>query len=89
MTALAVLVAVQDGLVDLDTPIAKYLPEFTINSRFDPHPESRITLRHMLSHWAGFTHDPPLGIDLDQPGYFERYIGRISDSSSAMVTPRS
>lgn len=80
VTALAVLMAVQDGLVDLDTPIAVYLPEFTINSRFAPHAEKRITLRHMLSHWAGFTHDPPVGIDLDEPGYFERYIGRISDT---------
>jgi CubicO group peptidase (beta-lactamase class C family) len=78
VTALAVLVAVEDGLVDLDTPIATYLPQFQIHSRFAPHPEKQITLRHMLSHWAGFTHDPPVGIDLDEPGYFERYIGRIS-----------
>jgi CubicO group peptidase (beta-lactamase class C family) len=80
VTALAVLLAVQDGLVDLDTPISKYLPEFTVHSRFAPHPENQITLRHMLSHWAGFPHDPPVGIDLDEPGYFERYIGRISDT---------
>ena len=80
VTALAVLMAVQDGLVNLDTPIASYLPEFTVNSRFAPNPERRITLRHMLSHWAGFTHDPPVGIDLDEPGYFERYVGRISDT---------
>lgn len=80
VTALAVLVAVQDGLVDLDTPISKYLPEFTVHSRFDPHPEDLITLRHMLSHWAGFTHDPPVGIDLDEPGYFGRYVASISDT---------
>jgi hypothetical protein len=34
----------------------------------------------MLSHWGGFTHDPPAGIKLDRPGYFERYIERISQT---------
>jgi CubicO group peptidase (beta-lactamase class C family) len=80
VTALAVLIAVQEGMVDLDTPISEYLPEFTINSRLDKHPEQLITLRHMLSHWAGFTHDPPAGLNLNQPGYYERYIAKISDS---------
>jgi len=80
VTALAVLVAVQDGLLDLDTPIREYLPELSLKSRFDERPEQRITLRHMLSHWAGFTHDPPAGLDLEHPGYFERYIGRISEA---------
>jgi CubicO group peptidase (beta-lactamase class C family) len=72
--------AVQEGLFDLDTPISKYVPDFTVHSRFEEHPEELMTLRHMLSHWAGFTHDPPVGINLDQPGYFERYIERISDT---------
>jgi len=80
VTALAVLMAVQDGLLDLDTPISDYVPDFTVQSRFDKHPEDLITLRHMLSHWAGFTHDPPLGIDLTQPDYFNQYIRRISDT---------
>jgi CubicO group peptidase (beta-lactamase class C family) len=80
VTALGVLMAVQDGLVDLDTPISAYLPDLSPPSRFDDHPEDLITLRHMLSHWAGFTHDPPVGLNLDQPGYFERYIEKISET---------
>jgi CubicO group peptidase (beta-lactamase class C family) len=80
VTALAVLMAVQEGLVDLDTPIKEYLHDFTVHSRIDEHPEELITLRKMLSHWAGFTHDPPAGIDLEQPHYFERYIKKISDT---------
>jgi len=80
VTALAVLFAVQEGLVDLDIPITEYLEDFTINSRFEKNPELQITLRHMLSHWASFAHDPPFGIDLEQRDYFRAYIDRISDT---------
>ncbi|MFQ5700936.1 MAG: serine hydrolase domain-containing protein [Acidobacteriota bacterium] len=61
VTATALLAAVRDGLVDLDTPITRYLPDFTVNSRFEEHPERRMTLRHLLGHRAGFTHEAPVG----------------------------
>ncbi|MCZ6650754.1 MAG: serine hydrolase, partial [Acidobacteria bacterium] len=38
-TATALLVAARDGLVELDAPITEYLPDFTVNSRFEEHPE--------------------------------------------------
>jgi CubicO group peptidase (beta-lactamase class C family) len=60
-TATAAMLAVQDGLVELDVPITTYLPEFTVWSKFEAHPERRITLRHLLSHTAGFTHEAPVG----------------------------
>jgi CubicO group peptidase (beta-lactamase class C family) len=80
-TATAVLVAVEDGLVDLDTPITTYLPDFTVHSIFEDHPESRITLRHLLSHTAGFTHEAPVGNnwDLDADS-FDAHIRSISDT---------
>ncbi len=34
-TAAAALIAVQEGLLDLDRPIRDYLPGFTVNSRFE------------------------------------------------------
>jgi CubicO group peptidase (beta-lactamase class C family) len=77
-TSLAVLMAVQDGLVDLDTPITEYLPEFTVRSRFEEHPQRRMTLRHLLSHNAGFTHETPLTDSVDDD--FESYITSISDT---------
>ncbi len=78
-TAAAVLLAVQDGLVDLDTPIKSYLPGFTVNSRFDAHPEEKITLRLLLSHKAGFTHEAPIGNNLDfNRASFEDHIKSIS-----------
>jgi len=85
VTALGVLMAVQDGLVDLDTPISEYLPAFTVNSRFDEHPEQRITLRLMLAHRAAFTHDPPAHLGgakhaTDQTEVFRKYIDSISET---------
>ena len=60
-TAVAVLLAVQQGLLDLDSPITRYLPDFTVRSRFERAPQERITLRLLLSNRAGFTHEAPVG----------------------------
>jgi CubicO group peptidase (beta-lactamase class C family) len=80
-TATAVLFAVQDGLLDLDAPITTYLPEFTVNSRFEEHPERRIALRHLLSHTAGFTHEAPVGNNFDTPSpSFEEHVRSISQT---------
>ena len=78
-TAVALLIAAQQGLVSLDEPITTYLPSFTVNSRFEEHPERRMTLRLLLSHRAGFTHEAPVGnnYELDQ-GTFEEHIASIS-----------
>ncbi len=79
LTALAALAAVRDGLVSLDAPIVQYLPDFTVNSRFETRPETKMTLRLLLSHKAGFTHEAPMGNNYD-PSYpsFEAYIHSIS-----------
>jgi len=79
-TALGVLFAVQDGLVNLDTPIKEYLPDFMVNSLYDEHPESEITLRHLLSHWAGFTHEAPFGNNYDDRFDFTQHIKSISNT---------
>ncbi|TAL63413.1 MAG: class C beta-lactamase-related serine hydrolase, partial [Bacteroidetes bacterium] len=54
-----------DGLLNLDSPIIEYLPSFTINSCFEDSPEQKITLRMLLSHMAGFTHEAPTGNNYD------------------------
>lgn len=80
-TATAVMRAVQAGLVDLDVPITTYLPDFTVHSAFEQHPEQKITLRTLLSHTAGFTHEAPVGnnYDLDS-GDFDAHVASISDT---------
>jgi CubicO group peptidase (beta-lactamase class C family) len=80
-TAVAVLLAVQEGLLDLDTPITTYLPDFTIHSIFEEHPERTITLRMLLSHTAGFTMEAPVGNNFDLgPVSFEDHVKTISDT---------
>ena len=56
-TATAVLLAVQDGLLDLDEPITTYLPDFKVYSRYEEQPENKITLKHLLSHTSGLPHE--------------------------------
>ncbi|CCH28418.1 serine hydrolase domain-containing protein [Actinosynnema sp. NPDC047251] len=50
-TALAVVQLAERGALDLDTPVARYVPEF--------HPAdergARITVRHLLDHTSGIT----------------------------------
>jgi CubicO group peptidase (beta-lactamase class C family) len=65
ITATAVMLAVQDGLVKLDEPITTYLPDFQVNSRYEEHPEQKTTLRRLLNCTAGIPVETPLG------NYFE------------------
>jgi CubicO group peptidase (beta-lactamase class C family) len=67
--------------LDLEAPITRYLPDFTVHSAFESHPERRITLRMLLSHTAGFTHEAPVGNnDNLDPGSFEDHVRSISDT---------
>jgi CubicO group peptidase (beta-lactamase class C family) len=47
VSATVVMMAVEDGLVGLDTPVKSYIPEFTGGGK------DAITLRHLLTHSAG------------------------------------
>jgi CubicO group peptidase (beta-lactamase class C family) len=80
-TAVGVLLAVQEGLLDLDVPISRYLPAFKVNSRFESNPQELITLRLLLSHRAGFTHEAPVGNNYE-PGTadFAAHVRSISQT---------
>ena len=58
-TATAVMQAVEAGRLDLDEPVTTYLPDFTVHSAFEQHPEREITLRMLLSHTAGLAQEAP------------------------------
>ncbi len=52
---------VEAGVLDLDAPITKYLPDFKPNNPFN----KAITLRQLMSHRSGLVREPPAG------NYFE------------------
>ena len=80
-TATLVLLAVQEGLVSLDEPITSYLPGFAVRSRFESDATSKMTLRRLLSHHAGFTHEAPAGGNyFVGKGTFEDHVRSIQDS---------
>jgi CubicO group peptidase (beta-lactamase class C family)/D-alanyl-D-alanine dipeptidase len=55
--ALALMLLVQMGLIDLDAPVTRYLPDFRPEN---PHGK-KITLRHLLSHRSGLVRESPVG----------------------------
>ncbi|NQT02972.1 MAG: beta-lactamase family protein [Planctomycetes bacterium] len=81
ITATAVMIAVQDGLLELDVPIIEYWPQFTVNSRFEENPQKKITLRHLLSHTSGIARDAPVG-NAREPSYgtLEEHVLSVSDT---------
>lgn len=80
-TATGFLIAVSKGLVELDDPLRKYYPEFTVNSRFGESEADKITFRHLLSHRSGLTHEAPVGNNFsDKECTFEEHIKSISDT---------
>ncbi|WP_410603873.1 serine hydrolase domain-containing protein [Amycolatopsis sp. lyj-90] len=56
--AAALLSLVEEGALDLDKPVAEYLPELELA---DPVAQKTVTVRHLLTHSAGFLGD----VDLD------------------------
>jgi len=59
-TALAILMLRDEGKLELDAPVAKYIPELA--SLAPPTRDSPpITVRHLLTHTAGFPEDNPWG----------------------------
>lgn len=51
-TALAIMQLVEQGKLELDAPVQKYLPWFQIS---DPEASSKITIRHLLNHTSGLS----------------------------------
>jgi serine beta-lactamase-like protein LACTB len=56
-TDIAVMQLVEQGKLDLDAPVTKYLPDFKPISKYD----KPITLRMLMSHRAGLVREPPAG----------------------------
>ncbi len=74
-TATMVMQLVEEGELELDAPLRRYLPEFRVA---DEHAAASMTIRQLLSHTAGFEGD----IFTDTgPGddALERYVDQLDD----------
>lgn len=52
--ATAAVMLVERGLLDLDTPVKKYLPDFRMKDKIA---QEKVTMRHLLTHTAGWYGD--------------------------------
>lgn len=73
ITAMLVHLLEERGLVDLDEPVATYLPEF------GRHGKSHITVRQVLTHRAGIPSLPRSVLDLDLLADHERIEEQVCD----------
>jgi len=74
-TSSLVMQLVDEGLVDLEAPVRTYVPDFVIA---DEEAAERITVRHLLSHTAGFEGDifTDTGVGDD---CIEKYVATLAD----------
>lgn len=81
LTAAAAMQLVDQDAIDLDKPVQKYLPEFSIRSRFAHAPA--ITVRHLLSHHAGLPAMHLKGMWTPAPEPLAAFVARLKDEYAA------
>ncbi len=74
-TDIAVMQLVEEGKIDIDSPVTRYLPDFKPANQFD----KTITLRHLMSHRSGLVREPPVGNYFDaQPPSLEKTVASLN-----------
>jgi CubicO group peptidase (beta-lactamase class C family) len=82
-TAALVLQLAGEGVIDLDTPVARYLSAFGVA---DADATGRITARHLLTHTGGFAGD--LFLDTgDDDGALDRYLDQLRTAAVQLHPP--
>ncbi|WP_286168070.1 serine hydrolase [Phycicoccus sp. SLBN-51] len=71
-TSIAAVQLIEEGKVDLEAPVAAYLPEFGVNGK------DTVTVRQLLTHTSGFTSWLPL---------YSRYPDKASRIKAVMDAP--
>jgi len=74
-TAMAILKLRDEGKLDLDDPVHKYLPELK-DLRYLSADAPQLTIRHLLTHTGGFPQDDP---------WADRQLEATEDELSAMI----
>jgi CubicO group peptidase (beta-lactamase class C family)/D-alanyl-D-alanine dipeptidase len=74
-TDIAIMQLVEEGKIDLDAPVSKYLPDF----KPDNPKGYTITLRQMMSHRSGLVREPPVGNYFDpEPSSLEKTVASLN-----------
>ena len=84
VAALSALLAAQDGLVDLDAPLAAALPDFAVRSDAVSAPTCSMTLRQPLAHRSGPDNDLSVDELTRRPHNLVEYVGHISGTWAAL-----
>ena len=84
-TATLVMQLVDDGHLDLDTPVAEILPDLHLK---DPEAQRKVTARHLLAHTSGIDGD-----HMEDYGRgddcLERYVASLADVAQNMPLGRT
>jgi CubicO group peptidase (beta-lactamase class C family) len=90
ITTVGALILVDRGLLSLDDPISKFIPEFATTQVYDAGAHARvpaktpITVRDLMRHTSGFTYGIPGGGPVDQI-YIDSHLEEGRDALPAFV----
>ena len=77
ITAFLIHALVEKGLIELDAPVSRYIPEFGVNGK------ERITIRHVLSHRAGVSSIPMKDPDPSLLYQWDNVVGLLNAAKAA------
>jgi CubicO group peptidase (beta-lactamase class C family) len=77
ITAMAVHILDEQGVLSIEEPVAKYIPEY------GTHGKDKITIAHVLAHRAGVASLPPDAYDLEHVEDRERLVRFLTEAKPA------
>ena len=77
LTATATMQLAERGQMDIDQPLSRYLPEFSIKSRFAS--TEPITPRNIMTHHSGLPSNYLSGMLAENPRYFTTLVNDVRD----------
>lgn len=80
-TSTAAMQLYEQGQMDIDTPLVRYLPEFTLRNRFKE--TAQVTVRSLMTHHSGLPSDYLKGMWTAQPESFTRLVDHLRDEYMA------
>ncbi|MFD1940559.1 serine hydrolase domain-containing protein, partial [Nonomuraea mangrovi] len=83
LTTTLVLQQVDRGLLDLDTPVVKYLPDFALTA---PDAADKILVRHLISHTNGIDADLYFPDDKGRDA-LKAYVNGLANSCGTLFEP--